>query len=151
MTSAARHTRRGTVEAVHILLVQSDETPRRGYRVNFELDGFRVSEAGDGAEALRRARDDLPDLVVLDLLLPVLDGWETLGELKTDETLRSIPVVILTASSEERDELRARERGALAFVARPVRIEDLIRAVRRALVQSPGGGNGRPPTPVAEF
>lgn len=117
----------------HILLVQGDESLRRRYRVNLEFEGFRVSEAADGESALELARSERPDLVVLDVLLPVLDGWAALGELRTDEALRSIRVVILTGSAEESDELRARERGALAFLARPIAIEDLVRAVRKAL------------------
>jgi len=123
-------------EGVHILLVQDEDRMRHSYRVNLELDGFRVSEAADGAQALRQARQERPDLVVLDLMLPVMDGWEALGELKTDQSLWEIPVVILTRSAAECDELRALERGALAFVAKPVGVEDLIAVIRRVLAGS---------------
>jgi len=118
-----------------ILLVQDDDWLRRSYRTNLELAGFTVREAADGEEALRLARRQRPAIIVLDLMLPVMDGWEALGELKTDQSLRDIPVVILTASAEECDELRAIERGALAFVAKPVAVEDLIGVIRRVLVR----------------
>lgn len=121
------------VEATRILLVQDDDSLRRVHRLHFELDGSTVLEASDGEQALRLAREGAPDLVVLDLTLQTLDGWETLGELKTDERLKAIPVVILTSSAEESDELRARERGALAFVAKPVAVDDLVALVHRVL------------------
>lgn len=116
-----------------ILLVQDDDWLRRSYRTNLQLDGFTVREAADGEQALRLARQRRPTIIVLDLMLPVMDGWEALGELKTDPSLRDIPVVILTASAEECDELRALERGALAFVAKPVAVDDLIGVIRRVL------------------
>lgn len=114
-----------------ILLVQDDDSVRRSYRVNLELDGFTVVEASNGEEALRLARQAPPDLIVLDLMLPIVDGWHALGELKTDKELSPVPVVILTGSAEESEELRALERGALAFLGKPIDIEDLLVAVRR--------------------
>lgn len=123
--------------ARHILLVQDDDALRQIHRLNLELGGFTVVEASDGAEALRLAHQSPPDLVILDLALQSLDGWEALGELKTDANLRAIPVVILTSSAEESQELRALERGALAFLAKPLGIEDLIAAVRKVLPRPP--------------
>ena len=123
-------------EARRILLVQDDDTLRRSHRLNLELAGVAVAEASNGEQALRQARESPPDLVVLDLMLATLDGWETLGELKTDPVLQSLPVVVLTASAEESEELRALERGALAFIAKPISIEDLIAAVQRALASA---------------
>ena len=119
----------------HILIVQEDEHLRALYRLNLEVAGFCVSEAADGKEALRIARGQPPDLVVLDLALPVMDGWAALGELKTDKELCTIPVVILTASAAESEELLARERGAMAFLARPIGVEDLTSAIQRALLK----------------
>ena len=123
--------------ARHILLVQDDHALRQIHRLNLELGGFTVVEASDGAEALRLAHQSPPDLVILDLALQSLDGWEALGELKTDANLRAIPVVILTSSAEESQELRALERGPLAFLAKPLGIEDLIAAVRKVLPRPP--------------
>jgi DNA-binding response OmpR family regulator len=116
-----------------ILLVQDDDILRRVHRVNFELAGFTVIETSNGSETLRQARETCPDIVVLDLTLASLDGWETLGELKTDAHLRAVPVVVLTSSAEESEELRALERGAIAFIGKPISVEDLIAAVRMAL------------------
>lgn len=119
------------------MLVQDDDGLRHVHRLNLELVGFTVSEASDGEEALRLAHQAAPDLVILDLTLRSLDGWEALGELKTDADLQAIPVVILTSSAEESEELRALERGALAFLAKPIGIEDLIAAVLRVLPAAP--------------
>ena len=119
-----------------ILLVQECDSSQQAYRLNLELEGFGLTEAADGEQALQAARQQPFDLIVLDLSLPVLDGWFVLGELKTDPSLCSIPVVILTACAEETDELQARERGAMAFLAKPIAIDDLIGAIRRALAQS---------------
>lgn len=88
-----------------------------------------------GEQALRAARQRHPDLIVLDLALPVLDGWVVLGELKTDRVLKSIPVVILTGSAAESNELQALERGAIAFLAKPIGIDDLIASISRTLRQ----------------
>ena len=126
-----------TVAAAHrILLVQNGDSSQREYRVNLELQGHEVTEAADGAQALQAVRHRPFDLIVLDLNLPVLDGWMVLGEVKTDEALRSIPVVILTASADEANELQARERGAIAFLAKPIAVDDLTSAIRRTLTQS---------------
>ena len=118
-----------------ILLVQQGDFSLREYRANLELQGYEVTEAGDGEEALRAARHQPLDLIVLDLDLPVLDGWMVLGEIKTDDVLHAIPVVILTASADEANELQARERGAIAFLAKPIAVEDLNSAIRRTLVR----------------
>ena len=121
--------------AYQILLVQNNEPAQRAYRLNLELEGYQVTEVPDGQQALQAATQHPPDLVVLDLALPVLDGWMVLGELKTDETLRAIPVVILTASADESNELQARERGAIAFLAKPIAVDDLTSAIRSTLAQ----------------
>lgn len=125
-----------SVAAAHqILLVQNGDSSQREYRLNLELQGYEVIEATDGGEALQTARHRPLDLIVLDLDLPVLDGWMVLGEVKTDESLRTIPVVVLTASAEESNELQARERGAIAFLAKPIAVGDLTSAIGRTLAQ----------------
>ena len=124
---------RRVAASCQILLVQNGDSSQREYRVNLELQGYKVTEAADGEEALEAARHRPPDLIVLDLDLPVLDGWMVLGEVKTDLGLRAIPVVILTASADEANELQARERGAIAFLAKPIAVEDLTRAIRKTL------------------
>ena len=124
---------RGVAAVCQILLVQNGDPSQRAYRLNLELEGYQVTEALDGEQALQAARHQPLDLIVLDLDLPVLDGWMVLGEVKTDETLRTIPVVILTASADEANELQARERGAIAFLAKPIAVDDLTSAIRRTL------------------
>lgn len=126
---------RSVAAPCQILLVQNDVPGQRGYRVNLELEGYHVTEASEGEQALKAARHHPPDIIVLDLDLPVLDGWMVLGEVKTDEALRAIPVMILTASAEETNELQARERGAIAFLAKPIGVEDLMGAIRETLAR----------------
>ena len=126
---------RSMAATCQILLVQNGDSSQRAYRLNLELEGYQVTVALDGEQALQAARRQPLDLIVLDLDLPVLDGWMVLGEIKTDEMLRTIPVVILTASADEANELRARERGAIAFLAKPIAVDDLTSAIRRTLAQ----------------
>ena len=95
----------------------------------------RLQVARDGVEAIRLLRDDSglvprPDLILLDLNLPRKDGREVLAEVKTDETLRHIPVVILTTSQAEQDILQSYRLGANAFVTKPVEIDHFFEVVR---------------------
>ena len=102
------------------------------YRIHLELEGYKVSEASDLELVLARAADDLPAVIVLDPDTALIDGWHLLGELKTHVVLRDVPVMLLTGSVEESNELQARERGAIAFLAKPINADDLVRAVRKA-------------------
>ena len=126
---------RSVAAAYQILLVQNGDSSQHEHRLNLELQGYQVTVAADGEEALQAARHRRLDLIVLDLDLPVLDGWMVLGEIKTDEALQAIPVVIFTASADEANELQARERGAIAFLAKPIAVEDLTRAIRTTLAR----------------
>src|SRR3989337_1340530 len=101
-------------EARHRILVVDDE-PRmiRFIRMNLEHDGFEVVEAADGLAALKQARDTLPDLVLLDVAMPELDGFETLRLLRE---ISSIPVIMLTARGEEDDRGRGFQLGPAGYV-----------------------------------
>ncbi|HRF46582.1 MAG TPA: response regulator transcription factor [Anaerolineales bacterium] len=115
----------------HRILVVDDE-PRmiRFIRMNLEHDGFDVVEAADGVQALNQARDTLPDLILLDVAMPELDGFETLRLLRE---ISSTPVIMLTARSEEDDRVRGLELGADDYVTKPFSPRELVSRVRAVL------------------
>ena len=117
----------------HILVADDEEDVLMLCRVNLEFEGFEVTEAPNGAEAVRLARDVEPDLILLDVMMPVKDGWETLTELKADDGLRKIPVVMLTAKVQEEDQFRALAAGAADYVTKPFHPTSLVRTVRTVL------------------
>ncbi len=118
-------------EAKHTILVVDDE-PRmiQFIRMNLELEGFRVLQAATGLEALNRVRDDLPDLIVLDVMMPELDGFETLRLLRE---ITSVPVIMLTVKDDEDDKVRGLELGADDYVTKPFSPRELSSRVKAAL------------------
>ena len=122
------------------LVLVVDDEPRmvRFVRMNLELEGFQVAEASNGIEALEKVRDDLPNLVLLDVMMPEMDGFETLARLREIST---VPVIMLTVKGEEEDRIRGLELGADDYVSKPFSPRELasrIRAVlRRAEMPSP--------------
>jgi two-component system KDP operon response regulator KdpE len=121
-----------------ILVVDDESRMVRFVRMNLELEGFQVAEAGNGLEALEKVRDELPDLVLLDVMMPVMDGFETLERLREIST---VPVIMLTVKGDEEDRIRGLELGADDYVTKPFSPRELasrIRAVlRRAEMPSP--------------
>ena len=104
-----------------VLLVEDEETLRKVLRSLLERDGFEVAEAADGAEALTAVDRLSPDAVVLDLNLPVLDGYDVLSRLRTRTTSATLPVLVLTANGDEASETRALKMGANEFLTKPFR------------------------------
>ncbi|HSH01377.1 MAG TPA: response regulator transcription factor [Anaerolineae bacterium] len=100
------------------LILVVDDEPRmiRFIRMNLELEGYKVIEANNGLEALEQARQHLPDLIVMDVMMPELDGFETLRMLRDIST---VPVVLLTVRSDEEDRIRGLELGADDYVTKP--------------------------------
>ncbi len=118
-------------EPRHRILVVDDE-PRMIHfiRLNLEHDGFEVVEAANGLRALEQARDSLPDLVLLDVAMPELDGFETLRMLREIST---VPVIMLTARGDEDDRVRGLELGADDYVTKPFSPRELVSRVRAVL------------------
>jgi len=120
-------------------LVIDDEAPIRLLcRVNLEAEGLEVIEAGDGESGLELARSERPDVVLLDVMMPVLDGWQVAERLIADERTKDIPIIFLTARAELRDRERGLEAGGIAYVTKPfnplelaVLVEDLVGRVAR--------------------
>jgi DNA-binding response OmpR family regulator len=113
-----------------ILVVDDEERMVRFIRLNLEHDGFRVSEAFKGTEALEKLRSTLPDLILLDVMLPDIDGFEVLRMIREVST---IPVIMLTAKGEEDDRVKGLELGADDYVTKPFSPRELVSRVRAVL------------------
>jgi DNA-binding response OmpR family regulator len=121
------------------VLVIDDEAPIRLLcRVNLEAAGIEVSEAEDGNVGLESARAEPPDVILLDVMMPGMDGWDVFGELVKEERTATIPVVFLTARAELRDQARGLELGGVDYVTKPFDplelaplIDDLLERIER--------------------
>jgi DNA-binding response OmpR family regulator len=113
-----------------ILVVDDEERMVRFIRLNLEHDGFRVTDAFKGSEALNKLRSALPDLILLDVMLPDLDGFEVLRMIREVST---VPVIMLTAKGEEDDRVRGLELGADDYVTKPFSPRELVSRVRAVL------------------
>jgi len=116
-----------------VLLVDDFQDNREMYAMYLEHAGMQVAEAGNGHEALDQAFRLLPDLIVMDLSLPGIDGWEATRRLKADEQTKKIPVVALTSHALEGYSEGAREAGCDAFVTKPCLPEQLLSEIRKVL------------------
>jgi two-component system, OmpR family, KDP operon response regulator KdpE len=124
-----------------ILIVDDEAKMIRFVRMNLELEGYRVTEAGDGLEALDRVRQDLPDLVLLDVMMPHMDGFETLERLRE---ISDVPVIMLTVRGDEEDRIRGLELGADDYVTKPFSPRELASRIRAVLrrVEKPASAGG---------
>jgi CheY-like chemotaxis protein len=102
-----------------VLVVDDDDATRLLYSINLELEGLVVLEAADGLLGLARARRECPDLVLTDVMMPGLDGFQLAEALRRDERTSRIPVVFVSAETAAANEARARELGALAYLTKP--------------------------------
>ena len=119
------------------VLVIDDEAPIRLLcRVNLEAEGIEVLEAPDGKLGLDLARTDKPDAILLDVMIPVLDGWAVADELLRDERTSDIPIVFLTARAELRDRAKGMDVGGVEYVTKPfnpLELPSLVREVAAAV------------------
>ena len=128
------------VSAEEKLILIVDDEPRmiKFIRLNLELEGYRVGEASNGLEALDKVRKELPDLVLLDVMMPEMDGFEALERIRE---ISNVPVIMLTVKAEEEDKVRGLELGADDYVTKPFSPRELssrIKAVlRRTEMPSP--------------
>jgi len=121
------------------VLVIDDEAPIRLLcRVNLEAEGMEVLEAPDGPKGLEQARAAEPDVILLDVMMPGLDGWQVAEQLLEDDKTRSIPIVFLTARAEFRDRARGLDLGGIDYVTKPFNplelaplVEDMLKRVGR--------------------
>lgn len=131
---------------MHELILVVDDEPKivKLTRDYLEKDGFRVISAGDGEAALAAARRERPDLVVLDLMLPGMDGLEVCRELKKDSQTERIPIVMLTAKGEESDIVTGLELGADDYVTKPFSPRELVARIRTLLRRPRSAATGTP-------
>jgi CheY-like chemotaxis protein len=119
-----------------VLLVDDYPDAREMYSEYLQYSGFDVIEAGNGLEALQQAVERSPDIILMDLSLPVMDGWEATRRLKADQRTAGIPVVALTGHALAGISEGARRAGCDAFVTKPCLPEDLVKEIRKVLDQS---------------
>jgi DNA-binding response OmpR family regulator len=113
-----------------ILVVDDEERMVRFIRMNLEHDGFQVTEALNGKEAIQKLRDVTPDLILLDVMMPDLDGFEVLEAVRE---VSSVPVIMLTARGEEDDRVRGLERGADDYITKPFSPREMVSRVKAVL------------------
>lgn len=116
-----------------ILLVEDEPAQRAVLAYNLKSEGFDVIEAEDGEEALVMAQDSLPDLVLMDWMLPHVSGLEVCRRLKSGKATRALPVIMLSARSEELDKVRGLETGADDYMVKPYSVAELMARVRKEL------------------
>lgn len=121
-----------------ILLVEDNEMNRDMLRRRLEKRGFKVLTAEDGAQALHAAKGHAPDLILLDMSLPLVDGWTAAAELKADESTRSIPVIALTAHAMDGDRQKAMSAGCDDYDTKPVDLQRLLVKIAALLEKESG-------------
>jgi DNA-binding response OmpR family regulator len=119
-----------------VLVVDDDPVVRRMLQLSFESEGFNVLTAGDGLEGLEAMRSGHPDVVVLDIMMPKLDGMKVMRELNADDELRGTPVILLSAKATSLDIELGLKAGAADYVTKPCDPIDLIDRVRSLLAKT---------------
>jgi two-component system phosphate regulon response regulator PhoB len=114
-----------------VLVVDDDEDLRMLCELHLQIGGFNATSASNGREAIDAARRQRPALILLDLMMPIMDGWECLAALKSDPELRSVPVFIVTGKSQQSDQDRAFAMGAEAFIPKPFKGPQLVEMIRQ--------------------
>ncbi len=118
------------------VLVIDDEAPIRLLcRVNLEAEGMRVAEAADGPSGLEKARADRPDVILLDVMMPGLDGWRVAEQLVDNPATQGIPIVFLTARAEFRDRAKGLDIGGVDYITKPFNPLELAPLVRDLLAR----------------
>ena len=123
-------------QAPLILVVEDEAALVTLLRYNLEREGFRVAEARDGEEAMLQIAEQMPDLVVLDWMLPLMSGIEVCRQLRRMTETRSVPIIMLTARGEEGDKLRGLDAGADDYVTKPFSPSELIARLRAVMRRS---------------
>src|SRR5947199_1703004 len=116
-----------------VLVVDDDDQVRELVRVNLELEGYAVREAANAEEGLAAVAEDVPDLILLDVMMPQVDGWEMLRRVQEQHGIGSIPVVMFSGQLEASAEREAEQRGAQGFVGKPFDLRTLIDQTKQIL------------------
>ena len=119
-------------------IVLAEDEPQIARLIEFKLkkEGYQVIWKENGEEALAAIKEEKPNLILLDVMMPVMDGYEVLRQVKEDENLRDIPVLMLTARAQERDVVKGIDSGAEDYITKPFRPAELIARIKRVLAKS---------------
>ena len=127
-----------------VLVVEDYQDAREMYAAYLQFSGYRVAEAANGLEALEKTRELMPDIILMDLALPKMDGWEATRQLKADDKTRHIPIVALTGHALAGHAEGARQAGCDSFVTKPCLPDALVIEIQRMLTtKRPEAGSGR--------
>ena len=124
------------MSAKTLLVVDDDPVIQKLLQVNFEMEGYQVVLAGDGVEAIDKAREVGPDLIVMDVMMPRMDGLEAAGRLKADAATASIPIIILSAKAQDVDVKAGRATGANEYMTKPFDPLELLDRVAALLARA---------------
>jgi DNA-binding response OmpR family regulator len=116
-----------------ILIVDDEVDLVETVRFPLEMEGYHVLISYNGEDALNQARKENPDLILLDLMLPKLDGYKVCRLLKFDDRYKHIPILMLTAKTQERDKTLGMETGANEYITKPFEMEDLLKKIKAYL------------------
>ncbi|MFA5976108.1 MAG: response regulator [Elusimicrobiota bacterium] len=123
----------------YVLIADDDPDNRNLLKIRLEAIGHEVMEATDGEDGLRRAQRQKPDLVILDVMMPKIDGWELCRRLRADPKTHTTPIIMLTACSQDIEQLRGWESGADEYLTKPWDAEKLMQAITRLLPSAASG------------
>ncbi len=146
MVGATRHYNQRTLnsgERHKILITDDDPVIIELLQVNLEFEGYDVITAADGLEAVERAARDTPDLVILDIMMPRMDGWTARAEMLKDPRTAEIPVIFLSARAQQADLRKGYESGVAAYVTKPFEPVELLDLIEQILA----GSYSRPESP----
>jgi CheY-like chemotaxis protein len=116
-----------------VLIVDDDERLREYVRVNLEAEGYEVREAGSAEEGLTALGERSPDLILLDVMMPQVDGWETLRQIQEHTGIGAIPVIMFSGKVDEESAREAESRGAQGFIGKPFDPRSLIESTKQQL------------------
>jgi len=126
-----------TAPAPCILIVDDEDDVLDLLTVVFQTEGFRTLCASDGPNALALAYDEVPDVILLDVMMPEMDGWQVLRALKVEERTAAIPVAMISARTEGRDKIIGLQEGAVSYVEKPFSPAQVVAEVRSILGRQP--------------
>ncbi len=118
---------------LRVLVIDNEPNVQKLVKVNLTASGYEVLVTGDGETGLKLARSERPGLILLDLRMLGMSGWDVLKALKTDSQLHNIPVIVMTASVRTNQEERALHEGATAYMTKPFAVEELLSQVKKAI------------------
>ncbi len=123
------------MERKTVLIIDDDRWIAMSTAMFLEGEGFEVLSALGGVEGIEIARRMQPSIILLDIMMPGIDGWETLERLKADDSTRHLPVIVFTAREHSRGRTKSRELGAVEYFRKPFRPESLVQTIRQHLSQ----------------